>query len=68
MMSVSDAPIWKPTLPPSMRMATGALQPFGVRQVANPRPYFAPMMKPAFFVPGIRTAHWALFSRSRGME
>lgn len=67
-MSVSEAPIWKPTLPPSIRSATGALQPFGTRQVAKPRPYFAPTMKPAFFMPGTMTAHCASRNRSRGIE
>jgi len=55
--SVSEAPIWNPTLPPSTCMAAGALQPEPpcLRHTAKPRPNFAPKMNPAFFMPGTTT-------------
>src|SRR6185436_9073133 len=42
--SVDDAPIWKPTLPPSMRTVPGADHPSPLlsRQDTYPFPYFPP--------------------------
>jgi hypothetical protein len=67
--SVADAPIWNPTLPPSMRTAAGAPQfaCVSLRQTANPRPYFPPTTKPTFFTPGTITTQYADFNRSSGM-
>src|ERR1022692_4216104 len=50
-------------------MAAGALQPEPPRRrhTANPRPYFAPKMNPAFFMPGTTTTQCALSSRSWGI-
>src|SRR4029077_987858 len=42
MTSVLDAPIWKPNLPPSTRIAAGAPEPaFSRLQIAYPRPNLA---------------------------
>ena len=67
--SVSDAPIWKPTLPPSMRTVPGADQPARVllRHDTNPFPYFAPTTKAAVFRSGTSTMQWAFSMRSSGM-
>src|ERR1039458_8917150 len=65
--SVSPAPIWNPTLPPSTMTVEGALQPLSVRQTTTPLPYFAPTMNPARFRLGITPTHCALPSRSSGM-
>src|SRR5580704_1725974 len=50
-------------------MAAGALQPDPPRRrhTANPRPYFAPKMNPAFFMPGTTTTQCALSIRSWGI-
>src|ERR1700686_2887013 len=50
-------------------MAAGALQPEPPcrRHTANPRPYFAPKMNPAFFIPGTTTTQCAFSSRSWGI-
>src|SRR6202035_1067429 len=50
-------------------MAAGALQPEPprLRHTANPRPYFAPKMNPAFFIPGTTTTQCALSIRSWGI-
>ncbi len=47
--SVEEAPIWKPTLPPSMRTVPGADQPAPLlfRQDKYPFPYFPPTMNAA---------------------
>src|ERR1022692_1419049 len=45
----------------------GALQPFGVRQLASPRPYFAPTMNPPFSIDGTTATHSALLRISWGM-
>src|ERR1039458_2917830 len=65
--SVSPAPIWNPTLPPSTMTVEGALQPLSVRQTTTPLPYFAPTMNPARFRLGITPTHSAFPSRSSGM-
>src|SRR6202521_1609120 len=68
--SISDPPIWNPTLPPSTRTAPGADQPTPpfLRQETKPLPYLAPMMKAPFLRSGTITMHSALFSRSWGMD
>src|SRR5580700_4314573 len=68
--SVEEIPICKPTLPPSMRTAAGAPQPWPevLRQVTKPRPYFAATTKPPFFKPGTRTIHALLFNKSCGID
>jgi hypothetical protein len=55
--SVSDPPIWKPTLPPSMRTAPGADHPvpFLLRQDRNPFPYLAPTTNAAVLSAGTIT-------------
>src|SRR5437868_10085889 len=65
--SISSAPAWKPQLPFSRRMKTGALQLLPLRQLITPRPYSPPKMKAAFFIPGMTTTHWARFQYSSGM-
>ncbi len=50
--SVAWPPIWKPNDPPAMRMNTGALQPWPVRQVTTPWPYCAPTTNAPFTMPG----------------
>src|SRR5262249_43153645 len=56
MMSITKStacpPIWNPKLPPSTTKNAGALHPFGVRQLASPRPYFPPKTKPPFSIDG----------------
>ena len=65
--SVSDPPIWKPTLPPSTLTAPGALHPPpALRQVTKPRPYFAPTINAPLLTPGTTIAHSALSNRSCG--
>src|SRR6185503_7326116 len=68
--SVSEPPIWKPKLPPSTRIEPGADQPTppSRRQLTNPFPYLAPTMKAPFFRPGTMMMHWALPSRSCGID
>ena len=58
--SVADPPIWKPTLPPSMRTVPGADQPAPVllRHDRYPFPYFPPTTKAAVFK--IRNQHDAV--------
>src|SRR6266481_6440197 len=66
--SVSEPPIWKPTLPPSTLSPAGADQPRpGLRQTMKPRPYLAPTTKAPFFTPGTTTTQAALPSKSCGM-
>src|SRR5579863_6761852 len=65
--SVSEPPIWKPTLPPSIRTVPGADQPLLLRQDRYPLPYFAPKKKAAVFKPGTITMQWAFSSNSCGM-
>ena len=68
MTSVSDPPIWNPTLPPSMRSAPGAPQPpSAVRHTRKPRPYLAPTMNAPCLTPGTTTTQCAFLSRSSGM-
>src|SRR5580704_14712630 len=57
--SVSEPPIWNPTLPPSTRIAAGADQPTppGLQHSMNPLPYLAPTMKAPFLRPGTSTTH-----------
>ena len=52
--SISEPPIWKPTLPPSIRIEPGADQPTppGFRHVTNPLPYLPPTTKAAFLRSG----------------
>ena len=57
--STACPPIWKPTLPPVTTKNAGALHPFGVRQLASPRPYFAPTMNPPFNIEGTTATHSA---------
>ena len=48
--SVSDPPIWNPTLPPSTLSAIGADQlPPALRHVMKPLPYCAPTTNAPFF-------------------
>src|ERR1019366_7194251 len=58
----------KPKLPPSIRIAAGAVQPGPLprRQTANPCPYCAPTVKLAFLTPGTITTHSALAMSSCG--
>src|SRR5437588_4367889 len=66
--SVSEPPIWKPTLPPSTLTPAGADQPPpDLRQTMKPRPYLAPTMKAPFLTPGITTTQAALASKSCGI-
>src|SRR6266536_345479 len=66
--SVSEPPIWKPTLQPSTLTPAGADQPRpDFRQTMKPRPYFAPTIKAPFFTPGTITTQAALSSKSLGM-
>ena len=67
--SISEPPIWKPTLPPSMRMAPGADQPTPsfLRQERKPLPYLPPTMNAPFFRSGTITIHCALLRRSCGI-
>ena len=67
--SVVEPPIWKPTLPPSMRTVPGADQPGPVlfRQDTYPFPYLPPTRKAAVFSEGTMTMQWAFASMSFGM-
>ena len=66
--SVTSAPIWKPTLPPAMRMTAGGLQePSGRRTVATPSPAVPPIRNAPFTTPGNTATPWALARISRGM-
>src|SRR5579859_7816220 len=67
--SVEEPPIWKPTLPPSMRTVPGADQPvaFLFRQDKYPFPYLPPNTKAAVFRFGTITMQWACSSSSCGM-
>ena len=69
MTSVSDAPIWRPTLPPSIRTLPGALQPVPVafRHDTYPRPYCPPNPSAALRTPGMTTTHFAFAKKSREM-
>src|SRR5260370_17213903 len=59
--SVSEPPIWKPTLPPSTLSPAGADQPPRVlRQTIKPQPYLAPTLTAPFFPPRPPTPHAAL--------
>ena len=59
--SVEEPPIWKPTLPPSMRTVAGADQPAPLlfRQDRYPFPYFPPTTKAAVLSSGTITMQWA---------
>jgi hypothetical protein len=63
--SVEDPPIWKPTLPPSMRTVPGADHPAPpvLRQDTYPLPYFPPTTNAAVLRSGTITMQCA-FSRS----
>src|SRR5260370_21499514 len=67
--SVSDPPIWNPTLPPSTFTPAGADQPrpFWFLHTIKRRPYFAPTVKAPFFTFGTTTAQAALSSKSCGI-
>src|ERR1017187_6559100 len=67
--SVSEPPIWKPTLPPSLRTVAGADQPepLLLRQDRFPFPYFPPTTKAAVLRLGTMTMQYAFSSRSCGI-
>ena len=69
MTSVSEPPIWKPTLPPSIIAAVGADHPVpeGRRHKMKPLPYWPPTINAAFFIPGTTTIQAELSSSSCGM-
>src|ERR1700757_176017 len=54
-------------LPPVTTKNAGAVQPFGVRQLARPRPYFAPTTKPPFNMEGTTATHSARLRISCGI-
>lgn len=65
--SVDEAPIWKPTLPPSMRTVPGADQPAPLvfRRDRYPFPYFPPTTNAAVLRSGTITMQWAFSSQER---
>ena len=67
--SVVEPPIWKPTLPPSMRTVPGADQPVPLllRHDTYPFPYLPPTRNAAVFRLGTMTMQWAFASMSCGM-
>jgi hypothetical protein len=67
--SVEEAPICKPTLPPSSASITGASQAVWalLRQLTMPLPYLPPTTKPAFFIPGMMATQSALSRTSLGI-
>src|SRR5437899_1456438 len=61
-------PSCKPQLPPVIEIGAGALQdPFSVRQVATPLPWFPPKPTAILIIDGITAMHFAFFITLSGM-